>query len=549
MLRTSQITALSEWKACEAHSRDMQDIHLRDFFNQDSDRQTNFSLQVGDLYLDYSKNRITSKTLMLLNRLANARCLGLAINQMFAGAKINYTEGRPVLHTALRNQSDDKVLVQGENVMQEVRSVLARMARFSRKVASGEWTGYTGKRIRNVINIGIGGSSLGAAMACEALSAYRASDVAVSFVSNIDGTHLAEQIRYLDAEQTLFIVASKTFTTQETMTNAETAKIWILERLGADAAIAQHFVAVSTNKKAVMDFGIDIDHMFEFWDWVGGRYSLCSAIGLPLMISIGPQNFTSMLEGFYLMDRHFAEAPFEKNMPVILGLLGVWYRNFFDAHTHAVLPYDQYLSQFPAYLQQLDMESNGKSVTTKNDKVDWATGPVIWGEPGTDGQHAFYQLLHQGTELVPADFIGFCRSHNPLGNHHDKLMANFIAQTEALAFGRTGEEVCSGARSAGGSETPEGLIAHRTFAGNRPTNSILAQQLSPRVLGQLIALYEHKVFTQGVVWDVCSFDQWGVELGKILAGTILDELQSMKEPTLEHDPSTNSLIRRYRELK
>jgi glucose-6-phosphate isomerase len=549
MLKQSRITDLSEWKACEAHSRDMQDVHLRELFSQDPDREATFSLQVGDLYLDYSKNRITAETLTLLHRLANARRLRLAIKQMYAGAKINCTEGRPVLHTALRNQSDDAVLVQGENVMPAVRSVLDRMATFTRNVVSGEWAGYTGKRIRNVINIGIGGSDLGPAMACEALSAYRASDIAVNFVSNVDGTHLAEHIRYLDAEETLFIVASKTFTTQETMTNAETARLWILEGLGHDEAIARHFVAVSTNEKAVTAFGIDPDNMFEFWDWVGGRYSLCSAIGLPLMMAIGPQNFTAMLEGFHVMDRHFAEAPFEQNMPVILGLLGVWYRNFFGAHTHAILPYDQYLSRFPAYLQQLDMESNGKSVSMKNEKVAWDTGPIIWGESGTNGQHAFYQLLHQGTELIPADFIGFCRSHNPLGDHHDKLMANFIAQTEALAFGRTEEEVRLGAREGGGAAVPDTLVAHKAFEGNRPTNSILARQLSPRVLGELIALYEHKVFTQGVIWNVYSFDQWGVELGKILAGTILEELQSIKEPALDHDASTNRLIRRYREFR
>lgn len=545
MLQSSRITDLPEWKACEAHGRDMQDVHLRDLFSQDPDRQETFSLEVGDLYLDYSKNRITAKTLTLLLGLADARHLRLAIKQIFGGAKINFTERRPVLHTALRNRSDDAVLVQGENVMPSVRSVLDRMAVFSRQVASGEWTGYTGRRIRHVINIGIGGSDLGPAMACEALTPYRLSDMDVHFVSNVDGTHLAGAIRYLDPAETLFIVASKTFTTQETMTNAETARLWTLEGLGEDAAIANHFVAVSTNKKAVAAFGIDPGNMFEFWDWVGGRYSLCSAIGLPLMVAIGPQNFTDMLTGFHLMDRHFAEAPFEENMPVILGLLGVWYRNFLAARTHAILPYDQHLSRFPAYLQQLDMESNGKSVSAKNKKISWDTGPIIWGEPGTNGQHAFYQLLHQGTELIPADFIGFCRSHNPLGDHHDKLMANFIAQTEALAFGRTGEEV----RDAGGAGMPDALVPHRTFDGNRPTNSILASQLTPRALGELIALYEHKVFTQGAIWDINSFDQWGVELGKILAGTVLEELQTRTEPGLDHDGSTNSLIWRYRRFK
>jgi glucose-6-phosphate isomerase len=432
-------------------------------------------------------------------------------------------------------------MVGGKDVMPGVNAVLKKMADFSAKVRSGEWKGFTGKRIRNVVNIGIGGSDLGPAMAYESLKAFSDRNLAVRFVSNVDGTHFAEQTFGMDPAETLFIVASKTFTTQETMTNANSAREWTLAKLKDPAAVAKHFVAVSTNTNEVEKFGIDKANMFEFWDWVGGRYSLCSAIGLPLMVGIGPDNFVAMLEGFHAMDRHFAEAPFDKNLPILLGMFGVWYNNFFDAQTHAILPYDQYMHRFAAHLQQLDMESNGKTIDKQGERVRYETGPVIWGEPGTNGQHAFYQLIHQGTKLIPADFIGFCKSHNPLGDHHDKLMANFFAQTEALAFGKTAKEVA--AEGAKGT-----LVAHKTFEGNRPTNTIMADELNPRILGALTALYEHKVFVQGVVWDVYSFDQWGVQLGKVLAGKILDELVSAA-PALKHDSSTNELITRYRARK
>lgn len=531
-----------EWKKLAAHAKSMKKKHLRELFAEDPKRAKKFSLQVGDLFLDYSKNRIVGRTMLYLNALAEAVGLPAAIAAMFRGDKINETENRAVLHIALRNRSNTPILVDGKDVMPEVNAVLDRMRAFARRVRAGEWVGHTGKRIRNIVNIGIGGSDLGPVMAYEALKPYSDRALTVRFVSNVDATHFAESTRDLDPEETLFIVASKTFTTQETMTNAETARAWALAKLREPAAIAKHFVAVSTNAEKVSAFGIDTANMFGFWDWVGGRYSLTSAIGLPLMIAIGPENFDDMLDGFHAMDRHFAEAPLAKNMPVLLGLLGVWYNNFFDAQSHAILPYDQYLHRFAAYFQQGDMESNGKYVSKSGARVEWQTGPIIWGEPGTNGQHAFYQLIHQGTKLIPCDFIGFCRSHNPIGDHHAKLMANFFAQTEALAFGKTAEEC----RAEG---VPERLVPHKTFEGNRPTNTILAQKLTPHVLGQLIALYEHKIFTQGVIWDVYSFDQWGVELGKVLANRILPELAADAEPVLNHDSSTNALIARFRKLR
>jgi glucose-6-phosphate isomerase len=457
---------------------------------------------------------------------------------MFSGKKINETEKRPVLHIALRNRSNTPILVDRRDVMPGVNAVLEKMSGFADLVRSGRWLGFTGKPIRNIVNIGIGGSDLGPVMAVEALKPYSQRNLTVRFVSNVDGTHIVEATRDLDAAETLFIVASKTFTTQETMTNAETAKAWLLEKLGDPVAVARHFVAVSTAAEEVKAFGINPDNMFGFWDWVGGRYSLTSAIGLPLMIAIGPENFIRMLDGYHEMDRHFATAPFERNAPVILALLGIWHGNFFGAQSTALLPYDQYLSRFAAYFQQGDMESNGKRVTKNGKPVAYETGPVVWGEPGTNGQHAFYQLIHQGTKLIPCDFIGFCRSHNPVGDHHAKLMSNFFAQTEALAFGKTAEEC----RAEG---VPEKLVPHKTFPGNRPTNTLLAEQLTPETFGQLVALYEHKIFTQGVIWNIFSFDQWGVQLGKVLANRILPELKNPETP-LTHDSSTNELIRRFR---
>jgi glucose-6-phosphate isomerase len=525
------------------HGREMTDVHLRDLFASDPDRVRRYSLAAGDLFLDYSKNRITDETMRLLADLAAAADLRGAIDEMVSGTKINRTENRAVLHVALRAPRDAVIRVDGRNVVPDVHEVLDRFLAFAESVRSGAWTGQTGRPIRSVVNIGIGGSDLGPAMAAQALLPFSARHLGVRFVSNIDGTHLAETIRDLDPAETLFVIASKTFTTEETMTNARSARAWLLEGLGGDpAAVAKHFVAVSTNAGKVADFGIDPANMFGFWDWVGGRYSLCSAIGLPLAIAIGANNFRDMLDGFHLMDRHFAEAPFERNLPVILGLLGVWYNNVFGAQSHAILPYDQYLARFPAYFQQGDMESNGKSTDRLGRPVKYETGPVIWGEPGTNGQHAFYQLIHQGTKLIPCDFIGFCRSHNPLGDHHDRLMANFFAQTEALAFGKTRDEAAA-------EGSAPNLAPHRTFPGNRPTNTILAAALTPSVLGQLIALYEHKIFTQGVIWNIYSFDQWGVELGKQLAQRILPELQAGSEPELAHDASTNALIRRYRAVR
>ena len=539
MPRRKRLDTSPEWKALKAHAAQMKTASLRELFAADPARGTTFSLDVGGWHLDYSKNLITNETMRLLQALCAAADLRGEIDAMFAGKKINQTENRPVLHIALRNRADTPIYVDRKDVMPAVNAVLAKMSDFAARVRAGEWRGFTGKPIRNIVNIGIGGSDLGPVMAYEALKPYSRRDLTVRFVSNVDGTHIVETVRDLDAAETLFIVASKTFTTQETMTNAGTARQWLLERLGDPAAVARHFVAVSTAAQEVQAFGIDPANMFEFWDWVGGRYSLTSAIGLPLMIAIGPENFVAMLEGYHAMDRHFATAPFTANMPVILALLGIWYGNFFGAQSTALLPYDQYLSRFAAYFQQGDMESNGKRVTKNGKIVAYETGPVVWGEPGTNGQHAFYQLIHQGTKLIPCDFIGFCRSHNPVGDHHVKLMSNFFAQTEALAFGKTAEEC----RAEG---VPEKLVPHKTFSGNRPTNTLLADQLTPETFGQLVALYEHKIFVQGVIWNIFSFDQWGVQLGKVLANRILPELQDKSAP-LQHDSSTNELIRRFRE--
>ena len=524
------------WSALASHAEAIRDTHLRDLFRKDPDRAERYSGTAGDLLVDYSKHRITDETLKLLLQLAREAKVAKARDAMLAGESVNLTEKRAVLHTALRSPPDRPVRVGGEDVTPAVHAVLDRMAAFSEAVRSGEWRGHTGRKIRNVVNLGIGGSDLGPGMAYEALRPYADRDLVVRYVSNVDGTHLAEALHDLDPAETLFIVVSKTFTTQETMANATSARAWLLAALNDDeAAIARHFVAVSTNARGVRDFGIDPASMFEFWDWVGGRYSLASAVGLSLMVAIGPEAFREMLGGMHTLDRHFAEAPLDRNLPVILALLGVWYRNFLGAATHAVLPYDQYLHRFPAYLQQADMESNGKGVDRDGRPVAWATGPVVWGEPGTNGQHAFFQLLHQGTDLVPADFIGFARSHHPLGRHHRMLLANLLAQTEALAFGRTLEDVLE-------EGAPKALAPHRTFPGNRPTPTILAPQLTPSVLGQLIALYEHRIFVQGVIWDVCSYDQWGVELGKVLAGRLLAELDAGKADPEAHDPSTRRLL-------
>ena len=517
-------------------------MHLRALFAEDASRGERFAVEGAGLYLDYSKNRVTDETLGLLLELARATGLRERIDAMFGGERINVTEGRPVLHVALRAPRDQQILVDGEDVVPEVHGVLDRMSSFAGRVRSGEWKGHTGKRIRNVVNIGIGGSDLGPVMACEALRHYSDRALSLGFVSNVDGTDFAETVQGLDPAETLFIVSSKTFTTLETLKNAHTAREWCLATLKDDAAVASHFVAVSTNHDEVRRFGIDTDNMFGFWDWVGGRYSYDSAIGLSLMIAVGPDNFRAMLGGLHAMDEHFRSAPFERNLPVLLGLLGIWYNNFFGAETHSILPYDQYLWRLSAYCQQLDMESNGKHVTLDGEVVDYQTGPIIWGQPGTNGQHAYYQLIHQGTKLIPCDFIGFCRTLNPLGNHHDLLMANLFAQTEALAFGKTGEEA-----AAEGMEAFQ--VPHRTFEGNRPTNTILAERLTPETLGKIIGLYEHKVFVQGSIWGINSFDQWGVELGKALAQRIVPELESTETPELDHDSSTNALIRRYRRLR
>ncbi len=531
------------WKALQTHSQEMKGQHLRDLFAKDPGRGERFTAEADGIFLDYSKNRVTDETLKLLVALAEESGLRGKIEAMFRGDKINITENRAVLHVALRAPKSEKIVVDGEDVVPSVHAVLEKMAGFADRVRSGEWKGHTGKRIRNVVNIGIGGSDLGPVMAYEALKHYSQRDLTFRFVSNVDGTDFAEAVADLKAEETLFLVASKTFTTQETMTNAHSARDWSLAGLGGDEkAVAKHFVAISTNAKLVAQFGIDTENMFGFWDWVGGRYSMDSAIGLSTMIAIGPEYFTEMLAGFHQMDVHFRTAPFEKNLPVLMGLLTLWYTDFFDAQTVAVLPYEQYLKRFPAYLQQLTMESNGKHVTLEGTRVTTETGPVYWGEPGTNGQHSFYQLIHQGTRLIPCDFIGFAKALNPLGRHHDMLMANVFAQAEALAFGKTAKQV----KAEG---TPDWLVPHRVFEGNRPSNTILADVLTPEVLGKLVALYEHAVFTQGAIWNIDSFDQWGVELGKVLATKILGELESESEPKMNHDSSTTSLIRRYRKSK
>src|SRR4051812_14503403 len=533
------LTARPEWQALSAHYEQQKSVHLRELFQGDAGRAQRFSLEAAGLFFDYSKHRITQQTLGLLLNLANAVGLREHIDAMFAGEKINATEGRAVLHVALRAPRGKKILVDGQDVVAEVHAVLDKMSEFAGRVRAGTWLGHTGKRIKNIVNIGIGGSDLGPAMAYEALRAYADRGLTLRFVSNVDATDFAEAVQGLDAAETLFIVCSKTFTTIETLMNARTARSWLLEKLGDQAAVAKHFVAVSTNAAEVAKFGIDTANMFGFWDWVGGRYSYPSAIGLAVLVAIGPERFREMLAGFHELDEHFRTAPFEKNLPVLLGLLGIWYDNFFGAESHAVLPYDQYLSRFPAYLQQLDMESNGKSVTLAGERVTYQTGSIIWGQPGTNGQHAFYQLIHQGTKLIPCDFIGFAKSLNPLGDHHDQLMANFFAQTEALAFGKTAAEV----KAEG---VPDALVSHKTFEGNRPTSTILAEVLTPAVLGKLVALYEHKVFVQGVIWGLNSFDQWGVELGKVLAKRIATELSAKGSVELKHDSSTNALIKRYR---
>ncbi|HXW93626.1 MAG TPA: glucose-6-phosphate isomerase [Terriglobales bacterium] len=531
------------WKDLSAHYKDIRDLHLRQLFADDPKRGERLALEAVGLYLDYSKNRVTDETLKLLLQLAEEAKLRERIDAMFSGEKINITEKRAVLHTALRAPKTASILVDGKNVVPEVHAVLDKMARFSDRVRSGEWKGHTGKRIRNVINIGIGGSDLGPVMAYEALKYYSERAMTFRFVSNVDGTDFAEAVRDLDPSETMFIISSKTFSTLETMTNAHTARAWSVAGLGGDeSSVAKHFVAVSTNAAAVAEFGIDTTNMFEFWDWVGGRYSMGSAIGLSTMIAIGADNFRAMLDGFHQMDEHFRTAPFERNLPVLVGLLAIWYNDFWSAQTVAVLPYEQYLKRFPAYLQQLTMESNGKHVRLDGKKVAHDTGPIYWGEPGTNGQHSFYQLIHQGTRLIPCDFIAFGKPLNQVGRHHDMLVANVFAQTEALAFGKTAEQV----KAEG---TPDWLVPHRVFEGNRPSNTILAERLTPEVLGKLVALYEHSVFTQGVVWNIDSFDQWGVELGKVLAQRIIPELENKTEPMLNHDGSTSTLIRRYRKLK
>jgi glucose-6-phosphate isomerase len=538
----TSIDQTPEWQALVRHHQAVRDTHLRELFAADPSRGETMTAEAGDLYLDYSKQRVTGETLGLLVALAERAGLRRRIDAMFSGEKINVTENRSVLHAALRAPEGASILVDGHDVVPDVHEVLGRMRAFADEVRSGRWLGHTGRRVRNVVNIGIGGSDLGPAMAYDALRPYTDRSMTFRFVSNVDGADIAEATRDLDPAETLFIVCSKTFTTIETLTNARTARAWLLDALGDEAAVSRHFVAVSTNAEKVAEFGIDPANMFGFWDWVGGRYSYPSAIGLALMVAIGPDRYDELLAGFHLMDEHFRTAPFDSNLPVLLGLLGVWYVDFFGAETHAVLPYSQYLQRFPAYLQQLDMESNGKSVTLEGTPVTVPTGPVVWGQPGTNGQHAFYQLIHQGTVLVPSDFIGVCRPAEVVGDHHDLLMANFFAQTEALAFGKTREEV-----EAEGVD-PD-LAPHRTFPGNRPTSTILAPELSPSVLGQLTAAYEHKVFTQGVIWNINSFDQWGVELGKVLATRIGAELEADAGDQLDHDSSTNTLIRRYQRLR
>jgi glucose-6-phosphate isomerase len=540
---TKSLTECRAWRALtELHAK-IKDLHLRTLFAEDADRAERFSVEAEGLYLDYSKQRITEKTLRLLLSLAEETGLRRKIDAMFRGDKINVTENRAALHTALRAPRHRSVVLDGKNVIPEVHAVLDKMAEFSDRVRDGEWKGFTGKRIRNVVNIGIGGSDLGPVMAYEALRSYSKRDMTFRFVSNVDAADFVEAVRDLDAEETLFIVSSKTFTTLETMSNARAARAWTLAKLGKDDAIARHFVAVSTNSAEVAKFGIDTENMFEFWDWVGGRYSMDSAIGLSTAIAVGPDHFRALLSGFHAIDEHFRTAPFERNIPVLMGLLTVWNNNFFDAQTVAVLPYDQYLKRFPAYLQQLTMESNGKRVTIDGAEIrDYQTGPIFWGEPGTNGQHSFYQLIHQGTKLIPCDFIVFAHTLNPLGDHHDILVSNVFAQAEALAFGKTIEEV----KAQG---TPDWLAPHRAFEGNRPSNVILADRLTPETLGKLVALYEHSVFTQGAIWNINPFDQWGVELGKALANRIMPELTASAAPELSHDGSTNALIRKYRKMR
>ncbi len=537
------LTQRKAWKALASHQKKIQRVHLRKLFAADADRGTRMTVDAVGLFLDYSKNRITKETLRLLLALARECGLQSRIKAMFRGEKINITENRAVLHTALRAPKGASILVDGKNVVPEVHAVLNKMSAFARRVRSGAWKGYTGKRIRNVVNVGIGGSDLGPVMAYEALKHYSDRSMTFRFVSNVDGIDFVEATHDLDPAETLFVVSSKTFTTLETMTNAQSARTWLLAGLGGNPkAVAKHFVAVSTNAEKVSAFGIDTANMFGFWDWVGGRYSMDSAIGLSTMLAIGPENFRKMLQGFHEMDEHFRNTPFDENLPVLMALLSIWNTDFLGANTVAVLPYEQYLKRFPAYLQQLTMESNGKHVTLDGKTVDYQTSPIYWGEPGTNGQHSFYQLIHQGTRLIPCDFIAFGRALTPLGPHHDILLANVFAQSEALAFGKTAAEV----KAEG---TPAWLVPHRVFEGNRPSNTILADRLTPEILGKLIALYEHIVFTQGVIWNVDSFDQWGVELGKVLAQRIVPELQSKTPPRLKHDSSTNNLIRRYRKLK
>ena len=528
------------WGLLAAHYQKMKGLHLKQLFGEDAKRAERFTVDAVGIFFDYSKNRITDETMKLLLQLAQESGLREQIDAMFRGDKINVSEGRSVLHVALRAPRDATILHDGHNVVPDVHAVLDKMADFANRVRSGAWKGHTGKRIRNVVNIGIGGSDLGPVMAYEALRHYSERSMSFRFVSNVDGTDFAEAVHDLDPEETLFIISSKTFTTLETMTNAHSARDWLLAGLKGDqSAIAKHFVAVSTNASEVAKFGIDTANMFGFWDWVGGRYSMDSAIGLSTMLAIGPDNFRAMLGGFHEMDEHFRTTPFDRNLPVLMGLLALWYNDFFGAQTVAVLPYEQYLKRFPAYLQQLTMESNGKHVTAAGAPVDYDTGPIYWGEPGTNGQHSFYQLIHQGTRLIPCDFIAFVQTLNPVGRHHDMLIANVFAQAEALAFGKTAEEV----KAEG---TPDWLVPHRVFEGNRPSNTLLLDRLTPATLGRLVALYEHSVFTQGVIWQIDSFDQWGVELGKVLAQRIIPQLESKTEPRLEHDSSTNALIRRYR---
>ncbi|UDL90454.1 glucose-6-phosphate isomerase [Mesorhizobium sp. PAMC28654] len=540
--RALPLMELPAWKALVTHYQEVRVLHLRQLFADDPERGTQFAVDACGLYLDYSKNRITTETVRLLIQLAEACKLRERIEAMFSGQKINVTEQRAVLHTALRAPVGERILVDGIDVVPEVHAVLDKMADFTDKIHSGAWRGHTGLPIRNVINIGIGGSDLGPVMAYEALRHYSRRDMIFRFISNIDGTDFVEATRDLNPEETLFIICSKTFKTLETLTNAHTARQWVLRKLDEEQAVARHFVAVSTNADGVAEFGIDTEQMFWLWDWDGGRYSMDSAIGLSTMLAIGAENFQAMLSGFHDMDHHFRTAPLGQNLPALMGLLAVWYNNFFEAQTVAILPYEQYLKRFPAYLQQLTMESNGKHVTLDGTKVDYQTGPIYWGEAGTNGQHSFYQLIHQGTKLVPCDFIGFCQALNPLGRHHDLLMANLFAQTEALAFGKTEEEV----RAEG---TPDWLVPHRTFEGNRPTNTLLAERLTPTILGSLVALYEHSVFTQSVIWNIDSFDQWGVELGKALAEKTIPQLEASETPHLQHDSSTNALIERYRRFR